>query len=72
MTIDELTQDIEARGLWWDVGVLGAGYWESRIWDWPNVIVRERMFKSPTNMSGMDALRLAYARINKANYPKKK
>lgn len=71
MTIDELTQDIEARGLMWDVESFRDS-WEARIWDWPNVIARKRLPMSRKNTKGMDALRLAYARINKANYPKKK
>lgn len=69
MTIEEITNDIEARGLWWDVGTMAAGFWEARIWEWPNVAVRVRLFKSPTNTCGMEALRQAYDELDKSKYP---
>lgn len=69
MTIEEITKDIEARGLWWDVGMMTAHAWEARIWQWPNVAVRKRLFKSPTNTCGMDALRKAYEELDKERYP---
>lgn len=70
MTLDQLTEDIESRGLRWDVGLIGHDLWEARIWEWPNVIVRKRLFKSQTVKSGMDALRKAYSELDLNKYPK--
>ena len=40
-TVDAFVEDLESRGLCWDVGVT-HGLRECRIWHWPHVIARYR------------------------------
>ncbi len=40
--IEGLITHIESLGYSWDVGMVGTGMYEARIWDWPNVIGRYR------------------------------
>ena len=69
MTLDQITEDIEARGLWWDVGLIGPGMHEARIWEWPHVSVRVRVMNQGAG-SGMNALRKAYSELDLNKFPK--
>lgn len=43
-TVDDLIQDLEARGLGWSLDNTGRLI-EARVWDWPDVVGRYRPHK---------------------------
>ena len=60
--------DIESRGLGWDVGQMSETFAECRIWQWPNVIARHRP-KGRESIGEM--LATAWAMVDKSKYPVK-
>jgi len=46
MNINDFADEVEVLGLTWDIGWRGRADIEVRIWDWPNVLVRQTINQS--------------------------
>lgn len=56
--LEDVIDVIESKGWRWDVGAIGGGLYEARIWRWPEVIGRVRYSERvPVFNMLIDALR---------------